>query len=1072
MKIVDSIAPVTSWFALIIYRKNWVSLLAHKQIRSWEQPTRKREKIIEQWSAIHQPRNWLRAVLLSFAIVFLPQFIFTFWFVSPFCSYTTDYGWVDNNSASTLETAWQVTAGLIGITFVIIIFLVEYANQDKYEQRALPIFFTETWMLFTATFGILVILSTGITSLFLSKYEFRTDYLSILFYWQWILFITNTVLILNIFIRTVRILPRSNFLMKLKDYNHHVAKKVVEIDLITKVALNLSDQVLQELGLNFSHYEPEPVPGKVIVSLPNLPRQAQSVIDLNLKLVEIAYRHAKKIFPEIQKSDFKFYCKINHEITYEKSGIAMINPLINRPSVTFYLKRCVRLSNRRLADKSRLAGELILNRDMILRAVNNQESETVEDLLHHYKDLIEAFLQATASFGIHFTQESAPKWMSPFSDWKLISIIFDQYRSVVPIFLQSSDFNMTSLFLKFPIGLMDLACFYRDHLIYQQFAGLYQLIYYRSRELLVTKQKESVINYFEHLLIDHRRFTLVRRLKRNGNDLQELSEIKSYFEDLLVVWNSLLKEALDDRSRNRFSEFSHEVSKLVHEFYSDIQEADVNSLEIQLEHLQDGKPKDYLYAQYQFSKTVLKEKLELIKFKQRMFLGLGGWLVHLLEKDRITKDDYFGFILVINNFFKDFNQLYDAYTNDLGEEREEQIFKWVSWEMNEWTTMYGEVSSGFLTYSSWIDKYYLVRAIEIVPYTNKLVPSITPSFRSRDIYESIEKISKEIINSDLWIEIFHITGIDNLNERVTAIINIFCEAKNKLEFLEEQNVINSPIVPELVDSFKTKVKKSWEKETIIRRLILKLGKYQEKYDALALQNLPSIQLSTLIPKNAFIIQKQVDYSRIGEFFGSEFANIEDHFLGSQLCAEEKITLNHEVFTERINQKIAELGKLNFSLLIIYNGEDIRKELNLSDHFIPSWRMKNNPLGDITIEGLFNNIPVISNAGLLLNSIHLVDLLHIGVLMQYKHQPGDSTLVLIHIDPLTDEKAQKLVDKKPDDWMINPISGEMEDRDKGIRRVLQNVNLQIREYCRFEEINRKAIFSFSLNEGDDDKEKLE
>lgn len=1061
-KILDVIAPVTSWVALNIYHKYWASNLAHKTVKSWDKTTKISKKISNRWNAIHQPENWLQSVVLAIAIVFIPQFLLTFWFVSPFCSNTIDYGWRDNNSVSVLGTSWQVTAGLISITFVIIIFIVEYANRGRYEQRALPIFFAETRMLFTASFGILVILSTGITSLFLSKYEFRTDYLSCLFYWQWILFVLNIWLILKIFFQTIRILTKPYFKTKLKDYNHRIANKLVETELIYRVMSNMSVQVLKESGINIPYFEPDLFPSDVVVTIPNLPRQIQRVIDINLKLVEIAHQQAKIFFPGIQESDIVFYAKIGHRIAAEKPSIAKINPNIDHPAITAYLKRCIRISNDKHADKSRITDEVFLIRDVILHAVQDQDSETVKDLLNHYEDILEAFLQTTGAYGIYFTQESASKIARPFSDWKLVSTIVDQYQSLIPTLLEISDFEMTARFLRFPVDMMGLAIQYRDHLIYQQFAELYPLIYFRSRELLNSKQKDKVIENFEHLLIDHRRFILAPSLKYINSGVQQLSEFRPYFKDLLVIWNRLLKASIDDRSDKRFSEFSHEVRRLVDDFFPDINETRIRTLEIRLEHRLDSPSRDANFEQHQLEKSVLKEKLGLVRFTQRMFLGLGGWITHLLEKDRITKDEYFKLIPAVNRFFRNLDQLYQAYVKGLEEEKEEYIFNWISWERSEWPTMYGDVGSGSSTYSSWLDKYFLVRLIEILPYNINPFPRITPSYQSKVVYDIVVKMSEEICNDDLWLEVFRSADIDHLEERVSVIREIFSKAKTQQEILEEQNVIDSQLDSELINSFKTEVVSIWEKSALIRKLVNQFGRYREIYNDQVLKTLTVIGIFELAPKEAFIKQNRVAYVGIGESYGHGLASYEDITLGNQFKIADPISLKQKSFGEGIIQKIAEMVKLDLSPIIFYNGESIFEEFTQSEHYIPAWQTQNNPLGDIAIEGLFSHTPVIANAGLPENSIFLLDIYKFGILTQYKLQKEDTLPISLQIELLTNEKAQEIVDKNPTEWSINPETGETEDRDSGIRRILQHVNLRIGEYCRFEEINPNAICSFSFD----------
>ena len=1055
LKIFDITAPITSLLALIIYKNFWATNVAKKIIKK-EKPAKRKE----YWNNIHQPENWWKALFLAFTIIFLPQLLVYLWLTSPFCSKTSGYGWSNSYSASILGTGWQVMAGLIGITFVIVIFVVEFANRDKYEQRAFPIFFAETRMLFTASFGILVIFSAGITSLLLSEFSLRTDYLTFSYYWQWFLYGFNTLLILNIFIRTVLILPRSRFITKLKNYNHRIAKELVEIELIERMVLNKTNQFFKDLGIKFPFFEPDYTPEKIVVALQNLPYQIQSVTDINFKLVELAYRHAKFIQQKFSDSDFIFYAKIGHRIAREKPGIALINPVLNRPCVTSYLERCIQLKTHKEAKKSQLAEELIINRDMILHAVNNQESNTFEYLMNHYRDLIEAFLKYTDSYGIHFSQETASKALSPFSDWKMVSTIIDQYRSLISSVLNSTDFELVLNFLKFPVELMNLAILYRDHLIYQQFAWMYSVIYYKSREIQNTKLKESVIDCIKHLLIDHRRFTIEPRLKFIKYDKQLLSEFKPYFIDLLSTWNRLIKGSLDNRLEKHFSDFSSEVDRLIRCFYPDIDETSLEMLEFRFENLMGNPQQENLTKQLLFERQVLQDKSELKNLKNIMFLGFGGWITHLLEKGRISIDDYLKFIPSVHNFFMDITQLYQDYTNNLGIERGTNIFNWDSWEMSEWPEVYGEVSSGTLTYSNWLLKYFLVRSIEIVPYNSNQLPKVSPTNHSKEIYNSIVKMSEDIKNSEIWIKVFRQSGIDKLNERINAFIEIAFEAKTQQEFYEEQDTIDSQLETTLVESFKSDVINSWQNAAVIRNLVSKLGEFRSIYSEEKQKEQLFFGYNELIPKGGFIKQNRISYVGWGENYGLGLATFEDTTLALQFKSGINSTLDHNNFSDSIMKQFKEMIELGLSPIIFYNGLDVHKEFYHSDKFNPEWHLQNNPLDNVQVEGLFNQIPII-RLEVPNNTIHLVDLSQFGVLTQYKHQNDESLPILIQIDSISYEQAQEIIDKNPDQWRKNPESGEIEDQEKSIRRILQNVKLHISEYCVFEEINPKAHRSFSF-----------
>ncbi len=1060
-KLLDVISPFTSWLALVVYYKYWLLTSARRTVKNWDKTSRKGDVIKDYWYNIHQPENWAQAVMLSFVIIFFPQLLAYILFISPMYPQTKFYGWVDLNSMSTLGTMWQVTAGLIGITFVIVVFIVEFANREKYERRSLPVFLTETWMLFTASFGIFVIISMGITSRFLSSNLFRTDYLSFMVSSQWVLFIINTLLIMNIFIRTVRILPRSGFIAKVKKFNHKIATRYVELEVIDRVAFSKSFQTFKDLGIEFPYFEPDPDPGKESVSISKLPRHIQKVTDINIKLVEIAYQHAKILLPEIKSNDFIFYAKLDHRIAKEKPGIAMINPIINHPSVTSYLMRCIKFGNFSRAAKITLHEELILNRDMILRAVQNQEAETVEDLLNHYYDLIEAFLQKTESLGIHFTQESASKEMNLFSDWKLVSTIIEQYRSLITSFIVLNDFELVMLFLRFPINLMNLAMLYKDHLIYQQFASLYALIYFRCADIQNPAQRERTIDYFVQLLVEHRRFTLNPRLEKIIINEKLLSEYRDYYIDLLVTWNRLLKIALDANSLSRFGNFANEIKELVHGFYSDINEMDITLLDIKQDYVGDEGTKSILSKEIEINKLVLENKIALERLKQRMFLGFGGWIIHLLESGMITRDDYFNIVPSVHQFFMDFSQFYQDYSDDSWGEKEDQLFNWDSWEMSERESRFDEPSFSPLSYKSWIEIYFIIRSLELLPDQHDLMPSVHPSYRSKDIFVSIEKKVKELFNNNLWLEVMRKSGIERIEDRIKFFIEILQNASENQQQLEEDGIIKASLDDERITSFKLLVIKNWKETATIRQLVNKYGRYRELVDNDVIRINKPFEIRRLLPKEAFIKQNRVTYFGLGELYGRRLAEFEDRFLGSQFCIGESILTKLENINDDLIQQGNEMVEFGLRPIIFINGKEVTKRINSSDLFIPGWRVQSNPLGEVPFWGLINEWPILHNKGIPQESIFLVDINLIGILTQYKIIEEAPDPIMININVLSNEQAEKIIEINPD-WTKDSLSGEAQEHGASIRHVLQNVSLRIEEYCRFEEISYKAVRSIMIS----------
>lgn len=1060
IKLLDSLSPFASWIAVFIYHKHWLSEISINSIRELKPKSVGLAKVNDWIYSLHLPENRWKSVIAALLMVFVPQIVGTLWFISP---YMTQVEFKDAQMIyykEILSSMWQVSAGLIGITFVIVIFIVEYSNRDKYERRALPVFFAETKLLFSTSLGIFIIFSMGI-SLFLSVFpRIRLDHLLFIIYFQWFLFFVNLLNILLLFIRTIGILPRAKFMEKLRKYNYRLAAKSVELEIVNRISHKISNKFFSELGIDFPFFEPDPNPGKVIVSLQNTSKHFQTVDDINLGLVALAHRNAKLLSPTITSSDFIFYAKLDYSVAKEKPGVAIINPVLNRPCVTNYLQRSIRTSGFSKNARANLNDQLVFNRDMILKAIQNREGDTVEDLLNQYYDLVEGFLEITNSLGIHFTQKSSHQEFNLIFNWKLISTIVDQYQSLIHSVIILNDFELIGQFLLFPTNLMRLAMSYKDHLIYQQFVNLYRFVYYECQELIETNQRERIISRFVNFLIGHRKYDLSPRLEKNNFNVEQLSEIKDYYKDLIFAWNHLLKLAIDQNSTDNFSKFSHEVKELVDKFHSGISETDILLLKLRLDELTDGNHKVGLSKEYEYTKFVIEYKAELRMLRQRMYLGLGGWLIHLLETKRISIENYLYYISSVDTLYTDLAQLYEDYSYDLGEDREEHLFNWTSWELSEKKEYDDDETFHQMNFDNFIDTYFIVRSIEIVPYGANPLPPIIPTFKSKDIYEMSVRIFQIINDATQLQDILKMAGVKDVEERISALTKIFLEAKIQLQISEEEELMGAQLEQEQITLFKNGVLKSWENYSTIRSLFQRMGRYREIfYNAKDQSIMPFGPQNKLIPKGIFVHQNRVNYAGWGDSSGHKMAELENSFLGAQLISETPIKSSPENLLETLKCQLYIVEEFNNSPIIFIRGDEVARILRQCDEFIPAWRIQKNPLGEIPVFGQIYGFWILQNNGIPKESISIVDISNFGILTQYIYTERGATPINIEIRPILPEQANHIINKNPD-WLKSE-TGENLDQESSIRRVLQNVNLRIEEYCRFEEINPKAISTIEL-----------
>ncbi len=399
LKILNLITPISLLLSRFFYKKYWCSNLSKKNLRSWQNKNNLYEQLSDWYSSIHQPQNWRKSLLLVISIVFAPQIIILIWYFL-ISRTTNNLNFIENDQILLLETAWEVIAGLIGITFVIVIFVIDYANRDKYGKVALPVFFTETQLLFSASFGIMVIVSIGIYLFLYYQASNITEIFDWLYVWQWLLFLINALLIIIIFIRTLRILSRRYFQGQLRDYIDRASKKIVASELVNRISTKQTEDYLKTFGIKISYFPPNKSHGKYTVTIKNLDKKINKVIDLNLKFIEIAYKNAKSIIPDLKIDDFNIFVRVGKNLSCEEPGIALINPILDQPCITSYLENSIKLQKTKGEDNLWLDELLEINNDMIINAVNNQEIVAVEEGLNQYKYLLESFLKNIEFYGM------------------------------------------------------------------------------------------------------------------------------------------------------------------------------------------------------------------------------------------------------------------------------------------------------------------------------------------------------------------------------------------------------------------------------------------------------------------------------------------------------------------------------------------------------------------------------------------------------------------------------------------------------------------------------------------------
>ncbi|HAW09461.1 MAG TPA: hypothetical protein DCW42_09970 [Bacteroidetes bacterium] len=1057
----DLTAPYFSKMLSISFRNYWISHSAKRIYKKITTSKIEKEKFSYKWFDVHQPNKWYIASLISFAFVFFPQLLGVA-ILLIFQNLNWTFNFTDNR-VMFLETAWQVLASLTGITFVIIIFIVEISNKDRNERKAMPVFFSETWAILTASFSLLVILSMGNFYFLFSNFVIESKFLSIFYFWNSILFGINILLILNIFIRTIKILPKSIFLFKTSPYLHRIVFTSMQDEIIERISENYSQLLMKEMELDYPYFEPDPPDNKIYINLSLDTEQTYIVSDINIKLIKIAINNAKRIHKEYKNNDIIYFGKLSHRLSKEKPGISLINPILNHPSVICFLKNSSRISTD-VIKKSQLNEAFIDNRNMIFRSLKNQEIDNVLELLNLYAELIVTFMELFHSYNIKLHENSLTKNYKIFSDWTLIDTIFNQYRSLIPHFLDFNDKDLIRKFLNLPLEIMGNALIYKDRFIYQKSSSLFLPIYIQIHFVENESTKKAVKDFIFIRLREHRMFTLSPRVRYSQTNIELIKIYKIFFFDLLITWNNLIKKTIDFRSIDDFSRFIHEAKNLSFNFLDEIKEDQVALLQLKLVNKNDVPEKEKIIDELSNVQKLIHIKGELLNSFQKMVLGFGGWITHLFETKKIESQLHLEYNIVLNHYLTDLDVLFSAYLFILPGVNFSDLFNWDSWEMQEAPDIDNEVSSFFLQINNLIDKFFIIRSIELFVKNIGQTQTFPQTDRIKEIYDNSKRISDELLKSELWVEYFKNKGVEDFEERVEQFLAMLNDSKNQYDNLVDRTIIESELDLQSINKIKLEVKDAWKKSTIFRNLVTKIGSFQEILNSRTEEN-DLWGYKKLYPKNAFIKQKRITYMGIGETIGNGIAHVEDKYLYNQIFNNSApIYMKTFEVEELLVNYICEMEQENMKPIIFFNGRNFFKKFNNSKQFNSAWQIKNNPLADTRIFGVFNNHPVIQLFSLPQNHICLIDINKIGILRQYLLK--DNEPLDIRISELTKEEAEKIIDDNPNE-NIDSKTGKTLSREERITNLLLDVKVEVYENCRFEDINPNAARIIVIKDEDID-----
>ncbi|MCK9405522.1 MAG: hypothetical protein M0Q47_03795 [Methanothrix sp.] len=260
---------------------------------------------------------------------------------------------------------------------------------------------------------------------------------------------------------------------------------------------------------------------------------------------------------------------------------------------------------------------------------------------------------------------------------------------------------------------------------------------------------------------------------------------------------------------------------------------------------------------------------------------------------------------------------------------------------------------------------------------------------------------------------------------------------------DEDAIINSPLDPEIIAQFKSKIAHSWEDASVIRTLAKRYNSYEECPDCDIPSDSNGFGVNLHVSKAAFIKQNRIYFANYAEDLGSQLAKGEDvRLINSLINCLPCLDTNINTLESTIYQKLEDFRERGLDPIILLNQYEFRSSLLKSRNFTYSWNLaieNKNRIDEfvgIIDQALVFNITDLKDLGIL-----IVDLSSIGKLIQYRYDNESEYPLSIGITPIDKDAAEHLY-ANDSRKCVDPKTRNELEKDKVIRNLMQKVHLLV------------------------------
>jgi hypothetical protein len=946
--------------------------------------------------------------------------------------------WHADTWSSFLSDLWQVHASIIGVTFVVIVLLVEALGGKLGREHLFRLYIRESYIIPIALAGLIIAGSIGVVRFSIGQFDLIPWWLEALALSSLAIFVLFLVATAFLYWKTVEFLRPSWIRRARIRLAEQAVVRAVRWEIRQRLSHKILDDVCREQELC---YVPNAYARRDLA--PIRAGQFGVVADINLcKLAEFA----RVLTPRIQQA-------ADHDRTYRGfllRGIGSYLEPDNDVLVRVYADDQTELATQVIRSAYKISrsiepydepliDELRALKDEARAALRDRQPDAFNQILNFYRNLFGVILKSWYAYGIPATEVTA--FPLPVMHSQLLWILERDLYDIFEFAISTQDRDLVSSAIYFPVRSALLALETDEQRLFARFVGFMPRIYQ-----LVARDNENPVRDFVvdrswrnlRTIVDYH---LVRKLESDLTLLDELPRLGRYLVAAIRTFRNLLKAAVDARDQESFGQFGAALDHALQHYRPENAVTDHHQLAFRLQRDEDLSEEERQYMEQRLTRyqALVGIRKQAQQIRQAIWFGISSWLIREFTKGRIRQPVFATWFDQGRNHFRDLRELSSTY---LAVRREDVTgLDWDSWVLFELPA--GEVHR--IDTESWMREFYCIQGLRLTP--EDIGDEGTPVAPDRELESMLDSLAATCERlrgeQDLWRGIVS----DQDLERIDHFLELHRRAIVIERHQQEEWLIQQPISQARWQAFQQAFLDSWRNNATVRALISRFGFIEDRTNDPPPEGMPAYGVNTLDDKAAYVEGWHVAYPDWGSAPGRQMANTEDVLviprIADGLAVEESVDLNDLV--DRLVSAVEGLRGQGYnpSTILVDSERWFRRTFSEAEGFVPSWSPDCEPLDIPGFEGRLRSIPLVIIWRALSGSILVADFAALGRWIQYQMTTAPGEVFDFHLGKIDHEEAERLLDEHPE-WLEDLGAETLEE---GIWRLQQRVHLRILE--RFE-----------------------